>query len=51
VLERFNRLTNNILIYNYDTEESQEYDNSYHNDTENDNEKKIGQILIKKREN
>jgi hypothetical protein len=39
-LKRFNRLTNNIPVYDYDTEESQEYDNGDHNDTEDDNEEK-----------
>lgn len=37
-LERFNRPTNNIPVYDYDTEESQEHDNSDHNDIEDDNE-------------
>jgi hypothetical protein len=31
-------------VYNYDTEESQEYDNGNHNDTEDDNERKIGKF-------
>jgi hypothetical protein len=37
-LKRFNRPTNNIPVYDYDTEESQEYDNGNHNDIEDDNE-------------
>jgi hypothetical protein len=37
-LERFNRPTNNIPMYDYDTEENQEHDNGNHNDTEDDNE-------------
>jgi hypothetical protein len=39
-LKRFNRLTNNIPVYDYDTEESQKYDNGDHNDTEDNNEEK-----------
>ena len=35
-LEKFNRLTDDIPIYN--DEDIQEHDDSYHNDTENDNE-------------
>jgi hypothetical protein len=37
-LKRFNRPTNNIPVYDYDTEKSQEYDNGNHNDIEDDNE-------------
>jgi hypothetical protein len=40
VLERFNKLINNIPVYDYDTEESQEYDNGNHNDTEDNNKEK-----------
>jgi hypothetical protein len=39
-LEKFNRPTNNIPSYDYDTEESQEHNSSNHNDTEDDNEKR-----------
>src|SRR3954452_4075634 len=41
VLERFNRATNNIPVYDDDTaDESQEYDNGNQNDTEDDNNEK-----------
>jgi hypothetical protein len=48
-LERFNRPTNNIPVYDCDTEENQEHYNSNHSDTEDDDNEERNRVNSNKR--